>query len=408
MNYLKRIHEIKSVPEWLPKRPLICQILSELEPHILNSLISEDSGEIRFWTSAMRAICEREASIKSILDSSVINEVLVRTARLTRVKPLNVGPISISEINEIFTEVTGVPPNDESAIILQRLPLLGRVEAQTSDRQFVDHYFLDGLRADDICQTIFTQNETILTENWRNPLKDFGIRILAYEIISSPELSGFIRFLRTSSKGPNNILAADIACGLLSAHNGSFDFAGVNISDSHFSCLDLTNSKTNGITITNSMINELIITGAHPSNTDIRNCIILKIDGVSEAAGLPKWINENDVEEYGRVNTVNRIKQTKLSSEQKVFITIIKKTFFQPGSGRMSEALLRGLGSPDLKRPSEKILNMLCRDGILTKAPGKQGVLYIPERKYTQRMGEILKELTLSKDPLWAYLKTEN
>lgn len=406
-SYLKRAHKIKSVPEWLPKRPLICQILSELDPPILDELLTKETGEIRFWTSAIQAICEREASIKSILDAKVINDVLIRTSRLTRKKQQNVGPLSISEINNIFTEVTGVPPNDETAVILQRLPLLGRVEAQTSDRQFVDHYFLDGLRGEDICREIFIQKEDILSESWVNPLQDFGVRLLSYEISCSPELSGFVRFLRSSCKGPNNILAADLACGILSAHDGTFDFDGINITDSHFSCIDLTNSNAKGFTITDSIINELIITGAHPQNTEIRNCIILKIEGVSEAAGLPRWICNNEVEDYGKINTVNRIKQARLSPEQKVFVTIIKKTFFQPGSGRMEEALLRGLGSPELKRPSEKILNRLCKEGILDVAPGRQGKLYIPQRTYTHRMAEILKELTLSKDPLWTSLRVE-
>lgn len=404
-QYLKRLDGVKTVPEWLPKRPLICQILSDIEPDVLNDLVTNETGEVRFWSAAVQAVCEREASIKSILDATVINDVLVGVARLTRTKARDVGPLSTREINDVFHAVTGAPPNDETAVILQRLPLLGRVEAQSSDRQFIDTYFLDGLRAEDVCREVFRQDESILSEAWRNPLRQFGIRVLAHEISLSADITGFIRFLRRSCNGPNRVLGGDLVSAILSANDGTFAFDGISLSESHISCLDLSGSRLSGIEIYDSIIDELVIAEAHPSDVRIRACLIGKVDGVSEAAGLPTWISGNEVGEYIRVNTVTRIKQAKLSLEQKVFVTIIKKTFFQPGAGRKEEALLRGLGSPQLKRSSEKILKMLCREGILKTTKGKEGILYIPQRSYAHRMAEILKELTLSEDDLWKRLR---
>ena len=328
VQYLKRLHGMKTVPEWLPKRPLICQILSKLESNVLNDLMKNETGEVRFWSAAVQAICEREASIKSILDATVINDVLVRLARLTRTKARDVGPISTREVNDVFHAVTGVPPNDETAVILQRLPLLGRVENQSSDRQFVDTYFLDGLRAEDVCREIFRHDESILLEKWRNPLYQFGIKVLSHEISLSAELTGIVRFLKRSCTGPNRVLGGDLVSAILCANEGTFDFPKINLSESHISCLDLSESHLSGIEISNSIIDELIITQAHPVDVKISDCLIGKVDGVSEAAGLPKWISGNDVGKYVRVNTVTRIKLAKLSSEQKVFVTIIKKNIF--------------------------------------------------------------------------------
>jgi hypothetical protein len=62
------------------------------------------------------------------------------------------------------------------------------------------------------------------------------------------------------------------------------------------------------------------------------------------------------------------------------------------------------MDSAKRKRSSGKILKMLLRDEILKTAPGKEGLLYIPQRTHTRRMAEILKELTLSKDELWQQL----
>lgn len=405
-RYMTRLKNAITVPEWLPKRPLICQILADLEPEVLKDLITNETGEVRFWNAAIRAVCEREASIKSILDANVIYDVLVGLARLTRTKGRDVGPLSTGEINNIFQLATGVPPNDESAVILQRLPLLGRVETQSSDRQFVDNYFLDGLRAEDVCREIFKQDESILSETWYNPLRPFGIRVLSNEISLSPEVTGFIRFLRRACAGSNRILGGDLVCGILNANDGSFDFGGISLSESHLSLLDISGSHLSKLEICNSVIDEMVITDANPSDVRISNCLIGRVDGVSEAAGLPSWMHNNDVAEYVRVNTVTRIKQASLSTEQKVFVTIIKKTFFQPGSGRREEALLRGLDSTKLKKTSDKILKLLCRNEILKTAPGKDGLLYIPQRAYTHRMAEILKELTLSQDDLWKQLRT--
>jgi hypothetical protein len=185
-------------------------------------------------------------------------------------------------------------------------------------------------------------------------------------------------------------------------------FLGLLEQSFHLKACPFFRNRFCGIEIANSVIDELIITGANPSNVRIYGCLIGRVDGVSEAAGLPKWLSGNEVGDYVRINTVTRIKQAKLSSEQKVFVTIIKKTFFQPGAGRKEEALLRGLDSMQSKKSSEKILKLLCREEILKTAPGKEGLLYIPQRAHTRRMADILKELTLSEDPLWKQLNPIN
>jgi hypothetical protein len=245
--YLQRLKGMTVVPEWLPKRPAICQVLADLEPDVLQELVTNETGEVRFWLAAIRAICEREASIKSILDAEVIFDVLVGVARLTRAKPRDVGPLSTREINDVFTAVTGAPPTDESAVILQRLPLLGRVEAQTSDRQFVDYYFLDGLRSEDVCREIFRLDESLLSEKWRNPLKPFGVRILSHEISVSADITGFVRFLRRTCTGPNYVLGGDLVAGILGANDGTFEFGSVSLTDTHIVSLDLSESQLSGI-----------------------------------------------------------------------------------------------------------------------------------------------------------------
>ena len=136
-----------AIPKWLPRRPLISQLLARLEAEALTELLKEPGGETKFWYSLLDAICIREAQIHPSLSPDTIRGVLLEIAHASREKPQNFGPITLSAMNEAFERVVGRPPRDEASAMLQRLPMLGRVEAETSDRQFLDSYILDGLRA---------------------------------------------------------------------------------------------------------------------------------------------------------------------------------------------------------------------------------------------------------------------
>lgn len=98
---------------------------------------------------------------------------------------------------------------------------------------------------------------------------------------------------------------------------------------------------------------------------------------------------------------MSRIKKIGLKAPQEVLITIIRKTFFQKGSGRKEEALLRGLGMISGKNYSTRILNIMIREGLLTTFRGNDGTVYSPVRSHTRRMQDILDKLTASTDPLW-------
>ncbi len=82
---------------------------------------------------------------------------------------------------------------------------------------------------------------------------------------------------------------------------------------------------------------------------------------------------------------------------------MIKKTFFQKGSGRKEEALLRGLGATPATANPTKILNLLVREEVFEshKGSGGSGTIYSPNRALAARMKQMVSELTLSKDPIW-------
>ncbi len=164
-----------------------------------------------FWYELLNRICEREANINSILSPDTIKQILILLARKTRKKNLDIGPITLQDLSDAFVDAVGVQPNDESAIMLRRLPATGRVDADSSDRQFLDVFILNGLRVEDIIQIQRNSDQRILDEAWQNPLDANGCAILS-EYIRKKEKrnSVFLALASQVAKHENSVLAADI------------------------------------------------------------------------------------------------------------------------------------------------------------------------------------------------------
>src|SRR5690606_26771215 len=115
------------IPEWLPKRPLICQTISDLADDQFEKMFGERGNEVEFWNYFIEVLCKRDARTHVSFDEKTIYDIFVHLARLTRTKSSNVGPISLVELQAAFEASTGSAPVEEASIMLQRLPSLGRV-----------------------------------------------------------------------------------------------------------------------------------------------------------------------------------------------------------------------------------------------------------------------------------------
>ena len=127
-----------TITPWLPRRPLICQTITALTTQDLESMFGVGSNEVEFWDHFIHVVCERDARIHGAFDGNTIFSILKWLARLTRTRPANVGPILLSDTQKAFEAVVGQMPVEEASVMLQRLPALGRLSPDTSDRQFVD------------------------------------------------------------------------------------------------------------------------------------------------------------------------------------------------------------------------------------------------------------------------------
>lgn len=391
------------MPDWLPRRPLVCQTIADMNEDELDQMFGVGQDELSFFDHFILVLCQRDAYIRASFDNSTIEAVLRRLARLTRSRPANVGPITLADVQAAFESVVGQMPVEDASLMLQRLPALGRVKAETNDRQFIDIYILDGLRAKD-CGEVFTKMDrsaaAVVGTAFANPLDVFGQRLLSRDVSARPKNA--LEVAKRAASGSNRVLACDIVAAFLQAGYDRVDFEGLAIKDGNFIKLDFSKSNAENLTISDSVFGTVVLPASAPQNTTIKKSLAERVVGVSSPTGLPAWIEEFTADRFDSTESISRIRQIGLDPPHEILATIIRKTFFQKGSGRKEEALLRGLGQIDPKGAAVgKIVNLLISEDILGKFKGNEGLVYTPNRKYAGRMKKMLYELKTSQDPIW-------
>lgn len=394
--------EMEKLPAWLPKRPIVMQLLLQYAGDIfsMEHALDDICG---FWYAFLCKICEREAKIYPALNPEVIKDVMIFLATQTRTTVNNTGPITQSDLSKAFIAITGVTPNDETAIMLQRLPSLGRISIDSPDRQFLDTFILDGLRAEGIIQLSKSWDAKIVTIDWVNPLGQTGLSILAEYISKKVDrVNTFMGLARNASRDSNKVLASDIICAICMLDIDKLDFRDIYISGGHFSYLSFEGKEIHRLLITDSIIEKFDLTNTKLNSTvSIENCILSEVYGISSRKSIPEQIKMCEINHFEMLATTTLIKRARLSESQKLYVEMIRKIFFQPGAGRKEAALLRGMGVSANKQLGERILNKLLDEELVIRIKGNEGYIYKPIRSKTGRVDKMLTDLTLSKDPLW-------
>jgi hypothetical protein len=390
------------LPSWLPKRPLICQTIALLSDDELGLMFGTTAGEVAFWNHFIKVVCQRDARINTFFDPETIYNVFVMLSRITRTRAANVGPISQRDLQDAFESVVGQLPVEDASVMLQRLPSMGRIGAESSDRQFVDMFILDGLRAKDVATLIEkeeSQKQRVFNERWSNPLAPLGQSILAAELVG--RIDSYRQFAVRASSANNTTLAADIVSAMARINIDAIDLQGLTIQDATFSEFTLESAHLGNLMITGSIFERLVLPNSPPKNVHITNSVVSRVSGVASYSGLPPWVQLDIVDAFDSVQTVASIKRVGLSPAHEILVAILKKTFKQKGGGRKEEALLRGFGAGASKKIATSIVNLLLRENILNRHKGDEGWVYSPSRNETSRVSNLLDELRSSSDPLW-------
>ncbi|MGQ7249904.1 hypothetical protein ACUN9Y_21530 [Halomonas sp. V046] len=405
-RYLE-LNNIKvSLPSWLPRKPLILKTIASLDNDKISELFDSSSGdEIEFWYNFIDAMCERDSRIHPILDPDTVKHVLSRLASLTRERAQNVGPITESEVVNVFFEVTGSYPNEQSTVMLQRLPGLGRVSSETGDRNFVDDFVLDGLRALDLVNRIGSSDQNISNLKWLNPLRKLGVSILSREIKKRNLTSLFITYAKQSMQRDksNKVSISDVLSALNQIEIDEIDFEGFDFMEPHFGDLNFERSNLKNIRFSDGVFESVTLGKIDPESVIIKDSCIDRLLGVSSSGGVPAWITNCEVLSYESIDTLTAIKKSGLTDEQTMLVSILIKVYRQAGNGRLEHTLTKGLTGVN-KKSLKRIIQYLISNGFLVTSKDNGETIYKPVRQYQERIEKILNELDRSKDAVWEHV----
>lgn len=405
-QYLAQIQLNVEAPTWLPRKPLVFQVLSTIDKVVASELLNTDDGELSFWNRFITAISEREARIHGSLQADAVRLILMNLAEGTREGDSYLGRLSVRNVREAYELAIQDTPDQAGEQMLMRLCTLGRVAPASPERQFVDSYIVDGLRADAFVRKIDMQDKKIASQKWRQPLSRLGWELLHDSLIKLDKESVFKSMLATLARGANDQAYAELLSTLLSSSGPAVDAGGATLTDCDIHWLTFGKRRLSNLVIRSSYIRNLELlpeTDGLRSVLELFDCQIIDLYGVSSESGLPKWILKSEIERYENLSNSNRIKNSSLSASHTLFLAVIHKIFFQPGSGREERALLKGgFGQKYDPRLLSRILSILQREKLVERIQGDDGYVYKPNRKYTRRMAAIKGQLALSGDPLWA------
>ncbi len=397
---------INTVPEWLPRKPLVFQVLVELDREEVERLLASKNSQYHFWGSFVTAICERESKgVTNAIAPGSIRQILYRMAAMTRYSEKFLGRLTARDIDEAYEAVIGTSPDQVGRQLLLRMCALGRIEPESPDRQFVDHQMVDVLRAEVLTLDILAIRPDSGPMKWKQSLNFLGLLHASNMLrFMDAEQSAF-NYLRKFGGITNSSRIAEIVSMLLLIEEEAIDFQGLHISHANVPRLYFHNRTVSNLKITNSDIETMFL-----DNTSIRendhvvldNCIFSLVTGIADEGGLPSWISAAEVINFERVSNAARIKESFLKPQEKLLLAIVHKIFFQPGAGREEAALLKGgYGQRYSPKLVDGILKLLRQEGVVERFKGDDGWVYKPIRRHTERMNRLRSELTLSEDAIW-------
>ncbi|MDD3597237.1 hypothetical protein [Sulfuricurvum sp.] len=395
------------VPEWIPKKPLILKVIASFEKDEIQKLFIEDSANsILFWFKFIDLMCERDAKIHAILDGEIIKKVLAELAKETRNKQHDVGPLGESEIVGAFTRVTGVHPNEQATVMLQRLPGLGRVNTESGDRSFIDMFVLDGLRGLESANIVLNSETNQWKNNWMQPLRLLGQRVLCHIIKEKKSKPVFVETsIRMIDSDENNkTLISDIIASLARLEDSSpVNYNNRILSEPNFGELTFEINAVDSLTFIDGTFEQIKLGTKDPKSIVIKKCSIEKLSGVSSRSGLPTWIEETcEIDTFESVDTLTAIKKSGLTPSQTILVSILIKVYRQYGNGRLAHTLTKGLPSVNRKLLDKVIHYLTSNNVLLTSKDGNSGdIIYKPSRDFRNRVEIILSELHRSSDEIW-------
>ena len=414
-RYLDKSGLSAIIPTWMPSRPLLVGYLAS--SGILGQTVSAGAEVVtadpaRGWDFVLDRICSREAEIEAGIDGQTVRRILERLATKARHGQSGLGPLSREDVMAAFAEICGYQPDEKGLVLLQRLPGLGIDRAEEGTRVFLDEDLADTCRAGDVSSFMSDPFNTP-TEIFRGLDCGLGQIGVGLAVVKAEE-AGF-------SKG-NMIPALQVATKEVEYSALILDLVRIAIEFGHSieipiqlreiyvpylllheNMLDCSRLRFVDCVFTNMSLDPGIAADKLPR---FESCYVDVLEGRSSRKDLPAHVFDSKCD-FGRFSeapeTTNAISEMDLPLGTKVLLTVLKKIYFQSGSGRKENALHRGLDHHS-RRIVGDVLRVLQTEKIIApyRRAGLDMTIWIPDRSKTSRVTKLITSPRTCKDSLIA------
>ena len=394
------------IPTWLPARPLLLGYL--VRRKLIGTAFSGDAqSPAEGWDMLFDRICTRESRIEAGIDGGTIRRIIEKLATKARSQFDGLAPITGETLVETFKSVCGYAPDDLGLLLLQRLPGLGVRSLVDGSREFIDQDLVDVARAGDVLDYIdlpFDKN----TANFRAlqcPLGDLGIEVSALKSHNAGLSGGKASIaIKQATEDACTVLASDIVRILFSL---GIDYTGRRLYISSVvlpgvyldqSCPNLSEVEFQDCMFTRLEVDHSLVTANLPGFV---RCYFGEVEGRMGAEDLPAGVfTECVFDSFAEsAQTTSKILDSTLEMGTKVLLTILRKIYFQRGSGRRESALYRGLDHR-AQRLVPEVIELLSREGLVMKSKCHDGNVWLPVRSCSVRVQRMLAAPNRTDDPL--------
>lgn len=405
-EYLRNRNWSTTLPDWLPRRPLLIGYLAGRSMLTNASNLAREVGP--GWDALLDAICVREARTDMGIDSASIRSIIERLATRARRSSSGRGPLGFDDLTAVFRELQGYQPDPGALLILQRLPGLQVENSQNNSRSFIDDDLVDAARAGDLLKWSANPQTQLasLCAAWDTAFGDVGLEVFRSRC-DSWGLSG--DSLQVAVSQLNRVDDVDCAKADLVRALLALDLAPLGstpIASAAIPRLLLSDAADcSSITFSDCIFDFVDLNGCQSAHLPFFNsCAIDQMDGANSLRGLDRF-DDCEVREFlDSTLTLAGIRDLQLSDDAQASLAILKKVYVQAGAARQEGALYRGL-PVHLRGRVSNVLSSLVSMGVLTKARRGNQTLYSPVRAESVRVRRLLDAPAANReDPLLASL----
>jgi hypothetical protein len=391
----------ETLPEWFPKRPLL--LTSLVHNNVLSAIPMDTKSVPIAWDTLIDIVCSRERKIHEQLNAEVIRRILESLASLSRETPSGLGPVTEAQIARAFEQETGSFPDETARALLQRLPGLSARNQQSGNRTFMDDNYVDMLRAGALTRFYDNPYSEPNARGWKHGIGEYGAQMAAYQLernksFSPPKSVNVAREAYQRWDAPTLAMDILLAAQQSLSSDQELDCEGLRIPNANIKYLDtMENAKFSGLVLEEACI-DYMCPAREDRGLELQSCLIDELGGYGRAQAHPENMRNCDVRAYELPQSNDRILEDRdVPPTIRVCMTILRKIFVQPGSGRQENALYRGM-STELNRWVPPVLEVLSRYHIVYESKLRGNTIWRAGSGVRSRVHRILETGRFSND----------